>query len=284
MLIIETTLILRREIKRLKQEGKRIALVPTMGNLHEGHLKLIEEARIHADVVIASIFVNPLQFDREADLANYPRTLQEDCELLRDKHVDIIFAPSAKEMYPHGMENQTTVDVPVLSTVLEGASRPGHFRGVTTVVSKLFNLVQPDVAMFGEKDFQQLQIIKKMVSDLCMDISIVPVAIVRDKNGLALSSRNRLLSDSEKQQAPALYQAMQEIAEQLKSGDHDVNQLLQNAKNTLEQQGFRTDECFICDADTLTPLSEESRRAVVLMAAWLGNTRLIDNQQVNLVS
>lgn len=283
MLIIETTLILRREIKRLKQEGKRIALVPTMGNLHEGHLKLIEEARLHADVVITSIFVNPLQFDREADLANYPRTLQEDCELLRDKQVDIIFAPSAKEMYPHGMENQTTVDVPVLSTVLEGASRPGHFRGVTTVVSKLFNLVQPDVAMFGEKDFQQLQIIKKMVSDLCMDISIVPVAIVRDKNGLALSSRNRLLSDSEKQQAPALYQAMQEIAEQLKSGDHDVNHLLQNAKNTLEQQGFRADACFICDADTLSPLNEESQRAVILMAAWLGNTRLIDNQQVNLV-
>lgn len=283
MLIIETTLILRREIKRLKQEGKRIALVPTMGNLHEGHLKLIEEARIHADVVITSIFVNPLQFDREADLANYPRTLQEDCELLRDKQVDIIFAPSAKEMYPHGMENQTTVDVPVLSSVLEGASRPGHFRGVTTVVSKLFNLVQPDVAMFGEKDFQQLQIIKKMVNDLCMDMSIIPVAIVRDKNGLALSSRNRLLSDNEKQQAPALYQTMQEIAEQLASGNHDINQLLQSAKNTLEQKGFRTDECFICDADTLTPLNEESRRAVILMAAWLGNTRLIDNQQVNLV-
>lgn len=161
MLIIETTLILRREIKRLKQEGKRIALVPTMGNLHQGHLKLIEEARIHADVVIASIFVNPMQFDREADLANYPRTLQEDCELLRDKHVDIVFAPSAKEMYPNGMENQTIVEVPVLSSVLEGASRPGHFRGVTTVVSKLFNLVQPDVALFGEKDYQQLQIIKK---------------------------------------------------------------------------------------------------------------------------
>lgn len=283
MLIIETTLILRREIKRLKQEGKRIALVPTMGNLHEGHLKLIEEARIHADVVIASIFVNPLQFDREADLTSYPRTLQEDCELLRDKNVDIIFAPSAKEMYPNGMENQTTVDVPVLSTILEGANRPGHFRGVTTVVSKLFNLVQPDVAMFGEKDYQQLQVIKKMVHDLCMDISIIPVPIVRDKNGLALSSRNRLLDDNEKQQAPVLYQAMQEIAEQLKSGNHDVNQLLQTAKNTLEQQGFRADESFICDADSLTPLNEESRRAVILMAAWLGNTRLIDNQQVNLV-
>ncbi|EMU8847143.1 pantoate--beta-alanine ligase [Proteus mirabilis] len=282
MLIIETTLILRREIKRLKQEGKRIALVPTMGNLHQGHLKLIEEARIHADVVIASIFVNPMQFDREADLANYPRTLQEDCELLRDKHVDIVFAPSAKEMYPNGMENQTIVEVPVLSSVLEGASRPGHFRGVTTVVSKLFNLVQPDVALFGEKDYQQLQIIKKMVSDLCFDISIIPVPIVRDKTGLAFSSRNRLLSDNEKQQAPVLYQAMQQIAEQLKSGNLDVNQLLQTAKATLEQQGFRADECFICDAQTLAPLSEESRCAVILMAAWLGNTRLIDSQQVSL--
>ncbi len=283
MLIIETTLILRREIKRLKQEGKRIALVPTMGNLHQGHLKLIEEARIHADVVIASIFVNPMQFDREADLANYPRALQEDCELLRDKHVDIVFAPSAKEMYPNGMENQTIVEVPVLSSVLEGASRPGHFRGVTTVVSKLFNLVQPDVALFGEKDYQQLQIIKKMVSDLCFDISIIPVPIVRDKTGLAFSSRNRLLSDNEKQQAPVLYQAMQQIAEQLKSGNLDVNQLLQTAKATLEQQGFRADECFICDTQTLAPLSEESRCAVILMAAWLGNTRLIDSQQVSLV-
>ena len=283
MLIIETTLILRREIKRLKQEGKRIALVPTMGNLHQGHLKLIEEARIHADVVIASIFVNPMQFDREADLANYPRALQEDCELLRDKHVDIVFAPSAKEMYPNGMENQTIVEVPVLSSVLEGASRPGHFRGVTTIVSKLFNLVQPDVALFGEKDYQQLQIIKKMVSDLCFDISIIPVPIVRDKTGLAFSSRNRLLSDNEKQQAPVLYQAMQQIAEQLKSGNLDVNQLLQTAKATLEQQGFRADECFICDTQTLAPLSEESRCAVILMAAWLGNTRLIDSQQVSLV-
>ncbi|OAT25182.1 pantoate--beta-alanine ligase [Proteus myxofaciens] len=283
MLIIETAFILRKEIKRLKQEGKRIALVPTMGNLHDGHLKLIEEARIHADIVIASIFVNPMQFDREADLASYPRTLQEDCELLRNKKVDIIFAPSAKEMYPHGMESQTTVDVPVLSTILEGANRPGHFRGVTTVVNKLFNLVQPDVAMFGEKDYQQLQIIKKMVSDLSMETSIIPVPIVRDKNGLALSSRNRLLSETEKQQAPVLYKAMQEIAEQLKSGNHDVNQLLQNAKATLETQSFRADECFICDADTLKPLDEQSRRAVVLMAAWLGNTRLIDNQQVNLV-
>ncbi len=224
-----------------------------------------------------------MQFDREADLANYPRTLQEDCELLRDKHVDIVFAPSAKEMYPNGMENQTIVEVPVLSSVLEGASRPGHFRGVTTVVSKLFNLVQPDVALFGEKDYQQLQIIKKMVSDLCFDISIIPVPIVRDKTGLAFSSRNRLLSDNEKQQAPVLYQAMQQIAEQLKSGNLDVNQLLQTAKATLEQQGFRADECFICDAQTLAPLSEESRCAVILMAAWLGNTRLIDSQQVSLV-
>lgn len=282
MLIIETTFILRKEIKRLKAEGKRIVFVPTMGNLHHGHLTLMEEARAHGDVVVASIFVNPIQFDRQSDLDNYPRTLQQDCELLRDKKVDILFAPSVKEMYPTGTDNLTTVDVSALSNVLEGACRPGHFRGLTTVINKLFNLVAPDVAIFGEKDYQQLKIIRKMVADLFMDLSIVSVPIVRDERGLALSSRNNLLSEAQIKQAPDLYETMQKIADSLKSGERDLDKMLRIAYSKLEQQGFRADECFICDADTLKPLTDDSQHAVILMAAWLGDVRLIDNQWINL--
>ncbi|EAY5146560.1 pantoate--beta-alanine ligase, partial [Salmonella enterica] len=169
MLIIETLPLLRQHIRRLRHEGKRVALVPTMGNLHDGHMTLVEEAKTRADVVVVSIFVNPMQFDRAEDLARYPRTLQEDCEKLNKRKVDFVFAPSATEIYPQGLESQTFVDVPGLSTMLEGASRPGHFRGVSTIVSKLFNLIQPDIACFGEKDFQQLALIRKMVADLGYD-------------------------------------------------------------------------------------------------------------------
>ena len=190
MLIIESVLLLRQHIRRLRQEGKRISLVPTMGNLHDGHMKLVDEAKASADVVVVSIFVNPMQFDRVDDLARYPRTLQDDCEKLNKRHVDFVFAPTPAEVYPQGTEGQTYVDVPGLSTMLEGASRPGHFRGVSTIVSKLFNLVQPDVACFGEKDFQQLALIRKMVADMGYDIEIIGVPIVRAKDGLALSSRN----------------------------------------------------------------------------------------------
>lgn len=179
MLIIETLPLLRQQIRRLRMEGKRVALVPTMGNLHDYHMKLVDEAKARADVVVVSIFVNPMQFDRPEDLARYPRTLQEDCEKLNKRKVDLVFAPSVKEIYPNGTETHTYVDVPGLSTMLEGASRPGHFRGVSTIVSKLFNLVQPDIACFGEKDFQQLALIRKMVADMGFDIEIVGVPIMR---------------------------------------------------------------------------------------------------------
>lgn len=165
MLIIETLPLLRQHIRRARQEGKRIALVPTMGNLHDGHMTLVEEAKARADVVVVSIFVNPMQFDRADDLARYPRTLQEDCEKLNKRKVDFVFAPAPNDIYPQGTDTQTYVDVPGISTMLEGASRPGHFRGVSTIVSKLFNLVQPDIACFGEKDYQQLQLIRKMVAE-----------------------------------------------------------------------------------------------------------------------
>ncbi len=202
MLIIETLPQLRLQIRRWRQEGKRIALVPTMGNLHDGHMTLVEEAKAAADVVVVSIFVNPMQFDRQEDLARYPRTLQEDCEKLNRRKVDLVFAPAPSDVYPQGMDTQTFVEVPGISTILEGASRPGHFRGVSTIVSKLFNLVQPDVACFGEKDYQQLALIRKMVADMGYDIEIVGVPTVRAKDGLALSSRNGYLSAEQRKIAP----------------------------------------------------------------------------------
>ena len=194
MLIIETLPLLRQQIRRLRMEGKRVALVPTMGNLHDGHMKLVDEAKARADVVVVSIFVNPMQFDRPEDLARYPRTLQEDCEKLNKRKVDLGLPASVKRSTRTVLKPHTYVDVPGLSTMLEGASRPGHFRGVSTIVSKLFNLVQPDIACFGEKDFQQLALIRKMVADMSFDIEIVGVPIMRAKDGLALSSRNGYLT------------------------------------------------------------------------------------------
>ncbi|WP_426816916.1 pantoate--beta-alanine ligase [Winslowiella sp. 2C04] len=282
MLIIETLPMLRREIRRWRQEGKRIALVPTMGNLHDGHMTLVDEARARADIVVASIFVNPMQFERADDLARYPRTLQEDCEKLNRRGVDLVFSPSPADIYPAGLDTQTFVEVPGLSSLLEGASRPGHFRGVSTVVSKLFNLVQPDLACFGEKDYQQLALIRKMVADMGYDIDIVGVATVRAKDGLALSSRNGYLTADQRKQAPALSKVMNSIGEKLSNGERHVEELIAAAETELVEKGFRPDGLAICDAETLLPLDTESQRAVILMAAWLGNARLIDNQQVDL--
>ncbi|EIX6434774.1 pantoate--beta-alanine ligase [Salmonella enterica] len=282
MLIIETLPLLRQQIRRLRQEGKRVALVPTMGNLHDGHMMLVEEAKKRADVVVVSIFVNPMQFDRAEDLARYPRTLQEDCEKLNKRKVDIVFAPSEKEMYPQGTEGHTYVDVPGLSTMLEGASRPGHFRGVSTIVSKLFNLIQPDIACFGEKDFQQLALIRKMAADMGYDIEIVGVPIIRAKDGLALSSRNGYLTAEQRKIAPGLYKVMNLMAEKLKAGERDREEMIAIAEQELNEKGFRADDIQIRDADTLLDLTENSKRAVILMAAWLGQARLIDNQSVAL--
>lgn len=282
MLIIETLLLLRQHIRRLRQEGKRVALVPTMGNLHDGHMTLVEEAKARADVVIVSIFVNPMQFDRVEDLARYPRTLQEDCEKLNKRKVDYVFAPSVAEIYPHGTESTTYVDVPGLSTMLEGASRPGHFRGVSTIVSKLFNLIQPDLACFGEKDFQQLALIRKMVADMGYDIEIVGVPIIRAKDGLALSSRNGYLTAEQRKIAPGLYKVMNRMAEKLKAGERDQGEMIAIAEQELNEKGFRADDIQIRDADTLLDLTDNSKRAVILMAAWLGEARLIDNISVTL--
>lgn len=282
MLIIETLPLLRQQILRLRMEGKRVALVPTMGNLHDGHMKLVDEAKARVDVVVVSIFVNPMQFDRPEDLARYPRTLQEDCEKLNKRKVDLVFAPSVKEIYPNGTETHTYVDVPGLSTMLEGASRPGHFRGVSTIVSKLFNLVQPDIACFGEKDFQQLALIRKMVADMGFDIEIVGVPIMRAKDGLALSSRNGYLTAEQRKIAPGLYKVLSSIADKLQAGERDLDEIITIAGQELNEKGFRADDIQIRDADTLLEVSETSKRAVILVAAWLGDARLIDNKMVEL--
>ncbi|HBB6348544.1 TPA: pantoate--beta-alanine ligase [Escherichia coli] len=282
MLIIETLPLLRQQIRRLRMEGKRVALVPTMGNLHDGHMKLVDEAKARADVVVVSIFVNPMQFDRPEDLARYPRTLQEDCEKLNKRKVDLVFAPSVKEIYPNGTETHTYVDVPGLSTMLEGASRPRHFRGVSTIVSKLFNLVQPDIACFGEKDFQQLALIRKMVADMGFDIEIVGVPIMRAKDGLALSSRNGYLTAEQRKIAPGLYKVLSSIADKLQAGERDLDEIIAIAGQELNEKGFRSDDIQIRDADTLLEISENSKRAVILVAAWLGDARLIDNKLVEL--
>ncbi len=282
MLIIETLPLLRQHIRRLRQEGKRIALVPTMGNLHDGHMKLVDEAKARADVVVVSIFVNPMQFDRPDDLVRYPRTLQEDCEKLNKRKVDLVFAPAPADIYPQGTDSQTYVDVPGISTMLEGASRPGHFRGVSTIVSKLFNLVQPDIACFGEKDYQQLQLIRKMVADMGYDIEIVGVPTVRAKDGLALSSRNGYLTAEQRKIAPALSKVMNSIADKLLAGERNEEELIAIAEQEINDAGLRADDIQIRDADTLLALSEGSKRAVILMAAWLGQARLIDNKVVEL--
>ncbi|WP_297206320.1 pantoate--beta-alanine ligase [uncultured Pluralibacter sp.] len=282
MLIIETLPLLRQHIRRLHSEGKRIALVPTMGNLHDGHMKLVDEARARADVVVVSVFVNPMQFDRPDDLARYPRTLQEDSEKLNKRKVELVFAPAPADIYPQGTDGQTFVDVPGLSTMLEGASRPGHFRGVSTIVSKLFNMVQPDVACFGEKDFQQLALIRKMAADMSYDIEIVGVPIVRAKDGLALSSRNGYLTADQRKIAPGLHKVMTGMAAKLQNGERALEEIIALAAQELNDKGFRADDIQIRDADNLLELTDSSPRAVILMAAWLGQARLIDNKVLEL--
>ncbi len=282
MLVVNNPAALREQIGQWHREGRAIAFVPTMGNLHQGHLTLVEEARRHGDKVVVSIFVNPLQFDKAEDLANYPRTLEQDCAALEAAGVDLVFTPTPEIMYPQGLASQTFVEVPGISSLLEGALRPGHFRGVSTVVTKLFNLVQPNVACFGEKDYQQLALIRKMVADMAMPIEIVGVPTVRAEDGLALSSRNGYLTAAERAIAPELTRTMNWIAEQIEAGNSHLPSLVAQASQRLDNAGFRTDAIDIVDADTLESASAESQRLVILMAAYLGKARLIDNRVVAL--
>lgn len=282
MHIINDPKLLREKIKLLKQQGQEIAFVPTMGNLHEGHLQLVRRVKEKTATVVVSIFVNPMQFDNAQDLQSYPKTLENDCKLLEQEDVSIVFTPDAKTIYPNGLAAQTFVEVPGLSERLEGALRPGHFRGVSTIVNKLFNLVQPDYACFGEKDFQQLAIIKQMVSDLALPIEIIPVPTVREANGLAMSSRNNKLSVSEKEKAPLLAKVMNQIATAMQDNKILYSQIIDQAAKELENSGFTVDAIDIVDSCTLQALDKNSKQAVILMAAFLGATRLIDNRVVNL--
>ncbi len=271
----------RARVRAWHQQGLRVALVPTMGNLHRGHATLVSEARKHADKVVVSIFVNPLQFGPTEDFHAYPRTPDEDRKLLEEYQADVLFSPEVNDLYPRGMQNHTMVTVPGISDELCGAFRPGHFTGVATVVAKLFDIVQPDVALFGEKDFQQLAIIKRMTVDLCIPVQVIGVPTVRDEDGLALSSRNRYLTTEQRQLAPRIYRVLSDTVVQLKSGNRNYQQLETLAGQQLVAAGFKPDYVSIRDADTLQPPDDSARHLVVLTAARLGRARLLDNLRVD---
>ncbi len=276
MKVIETVEQMRAACRELKRGGKRLGLVPTMGALHEGHLSLVRAARRQCQAVAVSIFVNPTQFGPNEDFARYPRTFEHDRRLLEAEQVDLIFAPSVEEMYPPGAK--TFVHVEEMSKKLCGKSRPGHFRGVTTVVSKLFNAVEPDLAFFGQKDAAQCAILRRMVRDLDMPVRIVVCPIVREPDGLAMSSRNAYLSPAERKTATVLHRALMRVQSLAEKGERSSEKLIAAAREVFaEEPEVRTDYVEIVDNDSLDPLSDVSRGALVAVAAFVGTTRLIDN-------
>ncbi|QDP00124.1 pantoate--beta-alanine ligase [Thalassotalea sp. PS06] len=281
MKTVESIIELRSVLNQFRAQGLTIGFVPTMGNLHHGHLSLVDEAKQQADIVVASIFINPMQFGVNEDIDNYPRTLEKDKEKLVAAGVEILFTPTPDIIYPKGLDKQTFVEVPGLSSSYCGESRKGHFRGVTTIVCKLFNLVQPDIACFGLKDYQQVQMIQTMVDDLSMPIKIIPVATKREDSGLAMSSRNTYLSDAEKAQATALYKTLQWVKSRL-AENQEFEKIELIARSKIDAAGMRTDYIDICNAETLEPASAGDSNLVVLAAAHCGKARLIDNIQVSL--
>lgn len=282
MITVETIADLRHTIGRWRAAGERVALVPTMGNLHEGHLDLVRKARSLADRVAVSIFVNPLQFGAGEDFASYPRTLIDDSDKLSAVKTDLLFTPQVAEMYPRPQAEQTKIEVPGLSGLFCGASRPGHFVGVATVVCKLFNMVQPDLALFGEKDYQQLMVIRQMVEDLAIPVTIHGLPTVREVDGLARSSRNGYLTDSERSTAPALYRQLQQTVAGIKQGKQDFAALERQAISRLEAEGFTPDYYAIRRAADLGEPEPGEKSLVILAAAHLGKARLIDNIQFNI--
>ena len=272
---------LRARLKSWRLAGQSIGFVPTMGNLHAGHLTLVQLARDRADRVVVSVFVNPTQFGPAEDFAGYPRTLEEDKRLLVAEGVDILFAPTVADMYDDGDAHTAKIEVPGLSDILCGAVRPGHFSGVATVVAKLFNIVQPDLAVFGEKDFQQLLVIRKLSADLNFPIEILGAPIGREADGLAYSSRNRYLTDSERATAPLLRKILSDVGESLRAGRHDYQVLQRNAIEALAAAGFKPDYLEIREASDLRLPGPDSEDLVVLAAAYLGKARLIDNIRLN---
>lgn len=281
MIVVDTVAALKTEMARLHQRARRVAFVPTMGNLHAGHGALMEHARRVSDAVVASIYVNPLQFGPREDFATYPRTPEQDRALLEAAGVGLLFLPSDAQMYPRGGERQTQVEVPGLSDILDGVARPGHFRGVATVVNRLFNLVGPDLALFGKKDYQQWVILRQMVADLGMPVEIIGVETVRDPDGLAMSSRNGYLSPQERRIAPELFRTLEAMGQEIANRGIIPADIEARALDRLQTAGFVPDYISIRRRD-LAPPGPQDRELVVLAAAWLGNTRLIDNRELDL--
>jgi pantoate--beta-alanine ligase len=279
MQTVTTIADVRERVRDWRAAGQRIAFVPTMGNLHAGHMSLIEAARQHGDRFVASIFVNPMQFGPNEDYAHYPRTPRDDERMLAAAGCDLMFMPDVQEIYPNGPENAARVEVPLLSQILDGEFRPGHFQGVATVVTKLLNIVEPDAAVFGEKDFQQLTVIRRMVADLCMPMMIIGAATVRESDGLAMSSRNQYLTAAERAVAPTLHRELQQARSRLLAGAYDRDVETEGIA-ALNAAGFRPDYFAVRDARDLQPAAVSCRELVVLVAARLGKARLIDNLRV----
>ena len=278
---------MRAGVRQARREGKRVGLVPTMGALHEGHLSLVRAARANSEYCVVSIFVNPLQFGPKEDLAKYPRPFEQDCKLLEAEKVDAVFAPSAEEMYGSSLKPKeglsgppeiTFVEVPGLSERLDGKSRPGHFRGVATVVAKLFQIVQPQVAFFGQKDAAQVAVLRKMVHDLNFGVELRVLPIVRERDGLAMSSRNAYLDPEERKQALVLHRALMRVQAMADRGEHDARKLCEVGRELMaEEPGARLDYFEIVDPETLEAVERVGKGALVAVAAWVGSTRLIDN-------
>jgi pantoate--beta-alanine ligase len=277
---VTTIAAVRERVRGWRREGLKVAFVPTMGNLHAGHVSLIEAARRHGERFVASIFVNPMQFGPNEDFAHYPRTPREDERMLAEAGCSLMFTPEVGEIYPHGAERATRVEVPGLSRILCGEFRPGHFEGVSTVVAKLFHIVEPQVAVFGAKDFQQLTVIRRMVDDLCMPVQIVAAPTVRDADGLAMSSRNQYLTPSERALAPQIHATLQAAANRLRAGDAEFASIERAGFVALESAGLRPQYFAVRQAADLSSPAADSRELVVLAAARLSKARLIDNVQV----
>ena len=281
MITTESISAIRKQVLAWRMKGETVAFVPTMGNLHLGHLTLVKEAKSRADHVVASIFVNPMQFGQNEDLDAYPRTLSNDQSALIAAGAELLFTPTPSIIYPKGMEAQTFVEVPLISNQLCGESRPGHFRGVATIVCKLFNIVQPDIAVFGQKDFQQLLVIKTMVEDLSMPIEIIGVETIREDSGLAMSSRNGYLTAAQKQQAAVLKQTLDKMAIELCAGKQ-TDEVISAANIAISAAGFDNDYLDIRNAKTFNKAANSDTEQVILVAAYMDATRLIDNLVVKL--
>ncbi|MDA7853989.1 pantoate--beta-alanine ligase [Porticoccaceae bacterium] len=280
MKVFHTVSGLRDDLNKDRRRGLRIGFVPTMGNLHQGHLALVKQARETNDIVVCSIFVNALQFGLNEDWDKYPRTYESDCEKLRESGCDYLFHPDDIEMYPNGLDTQSRVICPTMTDMLCGASRPGHFEGVTTVVSKLFNIVQPDEAVFGIKDYQQLAVIRRMAEDLCMPVQISAAPIHREADGLAMSSRNSYITDEERSRVTVLKQSLEWIAEQIQDGSRDFSKLEQSAGQQLIDAGFALDYITISNSKTLEPAADDDIEITILGAMFTEKARLIDNLSI----